>query len=77
MTANAGVAAETFDANGDGESNLWEFATGQNPNVAGITTTHIVANAANLEFKYRRSNAAMADGVTFAVEWSDTLAAAS
>ena len=30
-TANAGTAADSFDADGDGETNLIEFATGQNP----------------------------------------------
>jgi hypothetical protein len=37
----------------------------------------MVQNGANLEFTYTRSKAAVADGVSFTVEWSDTLAANS
>ncbi len=76
-TANTGTAADTFDANGDGELNLMEFATGQNPNAPTTATPVLVKNGANLEFTYTRSLAAIADGVSFAVEWSDTLASTS
>ncbi len=76
-TTNTGNAANTFDPNNDGESNLLEFATGQNPNAATLTTTGVVRSGATLDFTYTRSLAAMADGVTFTVEWSDTLAAGS
>ncbi len=75
--ANSGTAADTFDANGDGEQNLMEFATGQDPHAATLTPTILVRNGATLEFTYTRSNAAMADGVNFTVEWSDTLTASS
>ena len=34
-------------------------------------------NGANLEFTYTRSKAAVADGLTFSVEWSDSLASGS
>ena len=74
---NTGIAAETFDANGDGETNLMEFATGQNPNAETTTAPTFVKNGATLDFTYTRSLAAMSDGMTFTVEWSDTLAAAS
>jgi autotransporter-associated beta strand protein len=76
-TANSGTAADTFDANGDGEINLLEFATGQNPNVAVTAATPLARNGAMLEFNYIRSLAATSDGVTFTVEWSDTLATGS
>lgn len=72
-TANTGNAADSFDSNGDGESNLLEFATGQVPDAGTIMTTSIAPNGANMEFSYTRSHAAMADGVIFSVEWSDTL----
>ncbi len=72
-TANTGTAADLFDANGDGEVNLLEFATAQNPNAATLTQPALVRNGATLEFTYTRSLAAMSDGVTFTVEWSDTL----
>jgi hypothetical protein len=76
-TANTGAAADTFDANGDGEMNFMEFATAQNPNAVTTATPVLVRNGANLEFTYTRSNAALADGVTFTVEWRDDLATAA
>ncbi|MEQ1852957.1 MAG: autotransporter-associated beta strand repeat-containing protein, partial [Chthoniobacteraceae bacterium] len=71
---NVGAAADTSDANRDGEINLMEFATGQDPNTGTTAVPTFVRNGANLEFTYTRSLAALADGVTFTVEWSDTLA---
>jgi autotransporter-associated beta strand protein len=71
--ANLGNAADSFDFNGDGESNLYEFATNQDPSANTRVTPTMVRNGANLEFTYTRSKAAVADGLTFTVEWSDTL----
>jgi hypothetical protein len=76
-SANSGNSADSFDANKDGESNLLEFSTGQNPHAATKAVTSVVKNGATIEFTYPRSNAAMADGVIFAVEWSDSLATGS
>lgn len=76
-TTNSGSAADAFDANGDAELNLLEFATGQNPNAATSAAIAVTRNGATLEFVYFRSNAAVSDGVAFTVEWSDTLAAGS
>jgi hypothetical protein len=76
-THNTGTAADLADANGDGEVNLLEFATGQSPHAAARAAISLVKNGATLELTYTRSNAALADGVTFTVEWSDTLAAGS
>ena len=70
---NTGTAADSADPNKDGETNLMEFATAQNPNAATTKPGTLVKNGANLEFTYTRSKAAIADGVTFAVEWSGTL----
>lgn len=72
-TANTGHAADFFDANGDGEVNLIEFATAQNPNAGTRSTPTVIRNGATLEFTYTRSLSALADGITFNVEWSDTL----
>lgn len=74
---DTGTAADFVDANNDGEVNLIEFATGQNPYTNRRVSTPLVRNGASLEFTYSRSNAALADGLTFTVEWSDTLAAGS
>jgi hypothetical protein len=72
-TANTGTAADTFDANNDGESNLLEFATGQSPLAQTQAEISLTRNGANLEFRYTRNNAALADGIQFAVKWTDTL----
>ena len=72
-TQNTGTAADLFDGNGDGETNLLEFATAQNPNASTLTTPSLVKNGAMLEFTYTRSNAALSDGVTFTAEWRDSL----
>ncbi len=70
---NTGTAADSADPNKDGESNFLEFATGQNPNAATLNPGTLVKSGTNLEFTYTRNKAAIADGVTFAVEWSGTL----
>jgi len=61
------------DSNNDGESNLLEFATGQSPLASTLVETRLVQNGENIEFTYTRSKAAMTDGITFTVEWCDTL----
>ena len=76
-TSNTGNAADLADPNKDGETNLMEFATGQNPNAATTAAPTIARNGGMIEFTYIRSVAAMGDGVSFTVEWSDTLAVGS
>ncbi len=73
-TANSGNAADSFDSNNDGESNLIEFATGQNPHTATRCLTEISRNGTHLDFTYTRSKEAFDAGYIFAVEHSDTLA---
>jgi autotransporter-associated beta strand protein len=77
ITENTGTAADLFDSNNDGEVNLLEFATGQNPHATTRTTPTLAKNGATLAFTYTRSIAALTDGVIFTVKWSDTLAAGS
>lgn len=72
-TSGTGTAADSFDASGDGEVNLLEFATAQNPHAATIATINFVEDGDLLEFTYRRSVDAMTEGMTFVVEWTDTL----
>ncbi len=72
--ANSGTAADNFDANGDGELNLLEYATAQNPNASTLATLAAIRTASAVEITYIRSKAAFNGGMTFAVEWSDTLA---
>lgn len=75
--ANSGNAADTFDANNDGESNLLEYATAQNPNASSRAVLTAVRTASALEITYTRSKAAFTGGVDFTVEWSDVLAPSS
>ena len=70
---NTAISGPLSDANKDGEANLLEYATAQNPNGTTRATPTLVSNGATIEFTYIRSDAALADGVTFTVEWSDTL----
>lgn len=72
-TANEGDAADMADPDSDGLPNLLEFATGSPPDSQNPPTTAFVRNGDTIEFTYRRSHAATADGLKFIVEWSDTL----
>ena len=71
--SNLAIIGPAADPNADGEPNLIEFGTAQNPLAATAARPTLAKNGATLEFTYTRSNAALADGVTFTVEWSDTL----
>ena len=62
------------DPDHDGVANLMEFATGTPPVSPDGAITGCIRNAGNLEFTYRRSHAAVADGVAFIVEWNESLA---
>ena len=53
--------------------NLLEFATGQDPNASTRVVSSLVKTATGLEFTYTRSKAAVQDGVTYSVEYSDLL----
>lgn len=72
--ANTGIGSDSSDANNDGETNLLEFATGQDPYAATLATPSLAKDGNTLKFTYTRSHAALADGILFVVEWSDTLA---
>jgi autotransporter-associated beta strand protein len=72
-TANEGAAADSSDADHDGEINLIEFATGQNPHASARAVTSAASTPAGLEFSYLRSKAAFDQGCGFIVEYSDTL----
>lgn len=71
---NTGNAANDFDANADGEANLIEFATGQNPmaNTRAIITTTAPVPGTGIQFTYHRSITA-GNELLYQVEWSDQL----
>jgi hypothetical protein len=75
--ANSGNAADTLDPNNDGEVNLLEFATAQNPLGNSRVVLTAIRTASALEVTYTRSKAAFTGGVVFTVEFSDTLAPTS
>jgi alpha-tubulin suppressor-like RCC1 family protein len=70
-------AADAADPDGDGMSNLLEYALGTDPNNSGGMPASLALNGADLEYTYTRSSAAKNNGVTYQIEWSDTLAAGS
>ena len=72
-TANTGNATDLTDGNSDGEANLMEFATGQNPHISTREHPTLISDGATLSFTYTRSKAALSDGLLFTVEWSDDL----
>ncbi|MFM2242049.1 MAG: hypothetical protein RLZ97_904, partial [Verrucomicrobiota bacterium] len=74
ITENTGNAADSFDANSDGETNLLEFATGQDPHAGTRAVTALVPAGPDFAFTYTRSLAAVDDGYVFTVEYGGTLA---
>ena len=76
-TTNGGHGADESDANNDGEDNLFEFATGQDPHAATRLITPLELAGGNLVFRYTRGKSALAGGTSFQVKWSDTLAPGS
>ena len=66
-------AADSADPDGDGLSNLMEYALGTGPNSSGVMPALLALNGANLEYTYTRSTAAKDNGVTYQIEWSETL----
>ncbi|MBL9113377.1 MAG: hypothetical protein JNJ83_00105 [Verrucomicrobiaceae bacterium] len=61
------------DPDKDNISNLMEFATDLDPTQSSVLPVTAVKNGSNLEYYYTRSLAALAMGLNFEVQWSDTL----
>ena len=66
-------AADSADPDGDGLNNLLEYALGTGPNSSGVIPAVLALNGANLEYTYTRSTAAKDNGLTYQIEWSETL----
>ncbi|OYW73236.1 MAG: hypothetical protein B7Z37_22320 [Verrucomicrobia bacterium 12-59-8] len=71
---NSGNAADTFDLDHDGLSNLLEWACHLNPATASSLPASIARSGVIFEFSYTRSVSALNAGAVFTVEWTDTLA---
>lgn len=71
---NSGSAADLQDPDGDGRPNRLEFALGTNPNAPDPAPAYPTLNGATLKLHYQRSSAAAGDGLSFVVQWSDSLA---
>jgi hypothetical protein len=69
------IIGPNADPDRDGIPNLVEFALYLSPITPGKLPAGLVKNGANLEFTYIRARNAA--GVTYQVEWSDTLAPGS
>jgi hypothetical protein len=75
--ASANNGADSADPDGDGLSNLLEYALGLDPNSSGVMPAVLGLNGANMEYTYTRSTAAKDNGAIYQIEWSDTLDADS
>jgi uncharacterized delta-60 repeat protein len=69
--------ADSADPDHDGLNNLLEYALGLDPNSSGVIPAVLALSGANLEYTYTRSTAAKDNGVTYQIEWSETLEAGS
>lgn len=66
-------AAPLADPNQDGEPNLLEFATAQNPHAPEKIDQELQLNGNTLSFDFPQSIASQVDGISIEIEWSDTL----
>ncbi len=71
-TNNTGLNADTADKDNDGTPNLLEYAFATDPNTSNPFSYSATQSASTLDFVYTKNKAAT--DVTYALEWSDTLA---
>ena len=69
--ANSGNASDSADLDGDGISNLVEYATKMNPAANDVVPQSAIRNGSVLEFIYTKNKSAT--DLTYIVEWSGTL----
>ncbi len=70
---NQGVAADMATPKNDGIPNLLKFATGIDPTVPATMPGRLQASDGTLTFSYTRDKAAVGDGTTYQVQWTDDL----
>lgn len=76
--ANAGPAADEADPDADGSNNLMEFACGTDPNRPGESPLSLAdADDSGVSLAFTRSRDALAAGMTWTVEWNDSLSLSS
>jgi autotransporter-associated beta strand protein len=68
---NTGTALDALDGDGDGISNLLEYATKMNPAANDVVPQTATKSASTIDFVYTKNKSAT--DVTYIVEWSDTL----
>ena len=71
-TGNVGNAADSADPDKDGIVNLLEFATNHDPTAPDSGVASVTSTGSLLTLSYSRALAAVAAGVQFIVEWSDS-----
>lgn len=76
-SSNSSSAADHADFDGDGLSNILEFACHLNPTASSSSPVTSAVTPTHFEFIFRRSVAAVNDGTQFVVEWNDSMAAAA
>ncbi|MEY3897120.1 MAG: hypothetical protein RLZZ214_2641 [Verrucomicrobiota bacterium] len=67
----SGPGLDTADPDGDGTTNLMEYATNMNPAASDVVPQFLEKTGSVLDFVYTRNKSAT--DVTCTVEWSDTL----
>ncbi len=72
-TAATGPGADDATPLNDGVSNLMKFATGMDPAKPGTMPGTTGRSGGNVTFTYTPAASAVADGVSFLVEYNDTL----
>ena len=72
-TANSGNAADLADPDADGFNNFLDYATGMSPLLPHASPATAIRTGTSFDYYFSRNHAAVIDGFTFAVEWSDTL----
>ena len=72
LAVNSGSAANTADWDKDGLPNLLEFATNHDPTTPDSGASTLSLNGGLLTLGYDRAHAAVAQGVQYFPEWSDS-----